>query len=112
MTPNLPQWNPHTEEYKEQEFVMVDYNSNIQESKLRKQNDISNKIMAVEIERCFDDIGYDPDILIHRICQIDSLNNDKQTIAVTSSNIRKSITTEEMATRLNIPIGMASQRHN
>ena len=45
--------------------------------------------------------------MLHRISQINSLNNEKQCIAVTTSNTKKSITAEELALRMNIPIGIA-----
>ena len=35
LTPNLPDWNPHSDVYKDQEYGMLDYNGNIKQGKPR-----------------------------------------------------------------------------
>ena len=36
LTPNTPEWNPHTKIYSEQEYGMMDYNGNIKQNTHRK----------------------------------------------------------------------------
>ena len=86
---------------------MADCNENIKPSKLVNKNDSSKRMMEVMTERCFDDAGYDPGILQHRISQIESTNTEAQMIDVVSSKVRKKMTAEELANRLNISIKMA-----
>ena len=47
LTPNLADWNPHTEDFKNQEFNMVDYNGNLKVNKRPKNHIISSALQLV-----------------------------------------------------------------
>ena len=72
-------------------------------------NDPSRKIITCVIERYFDDTEYELGVCLHRMCQIESANNEVQMIYIVFSNIGKKMTANELPHRLNIPIEMAKK---
>ena len=59
LTPNLLDWNPHTNDYKDQDFGMLDYKGNIKLDKIEEFNESKRRIMALTIDWNFvDDTSY------------------------------------------------------
>ena len=58
LTLNLPDWNSHSDVYKDQEYGMLDYNGNIKQG---KQESVNKRIQIMEVssERSNDELTYD-----------------------------------------------------
>ena len=109
LSPNLPEWNPHTEEYRDQEYAMVDYNGNIKESKLKRADMATRLIMSSMIERNSIDMSCDPGYFIHTITTLGTTTEERNVDAFRVDKKAKRIDAETLSKRLNIPIEMAKK---
>lgn len=126
LTPNTPEWNPHTSIYSEQEYSMMDYNGNVKSYNHRERY-IDRKIFSTN-NHVISQIIYDsredpmscPYHLISSVSGLDynSTDNGKEDSGehellnvngISSGNRRNKITPAILAERLNIPIEMAKR---
>ena len=100
----LPSWDPHTHEYRDQEYRMIDYNGNIKSSKLSPTSEHDKRIMLMATDQTHDNAIYDPIHFINRVSSLQAIQgNQNSTVVVMSTSKKGNITPEQLAKRLNVP---------
>ena len=96
LTPNLPIWDPHTIDYRDQEHAMLDYNGNVKTTKrMRPSHDISSVTQTPKW---------------HRSQFISSVQLLGETVSAVNSVHRKGrVDAARLSQRLNIPYEMAKK---
>ena len=110
MTPNMPNWDPHTDIYKDQEYAMMDYNGNV-----KKRSKINSLVTKTSLNAAIGEIGRtDVDVssnnfFILSVNLLDKMEKGITIYSVNSGQRKKRITAEEIARKLNIPYEMAKR---
>ena len=100
LTPNLPIWDPHTSNYKDQEHAMLDYNGHVSDGKRRKQASISEVSM----------IQQNTNPQSQQLQFISSVQFLGETVSAVNSVHRKGrVDASKLSQRLNIPYEMAKK---
>ena len=99
LTPNLPVWDPHTADYKDQEHAMLDYNGRVRESK-------RSRTSATEISTIYQDTTKH-----HKQTQfVSSVQFLGKTVSAVNSVYRKGrVDASKLSQQLNIPYEMAKK---
>ena len=123
LTPNTPEWNPHTNIYSEQEYGMVDYNGNIKNN-MENNKFVERSIFSTRNEETINEIIFDsredPIACSHHLVSSvskmdydqtmregDSVSGEFMIDSIKSDRRRSKLTPTILANRLNIPIEMA-----
>ena len=111
LTPNMLSWDPHTDEFKNQELDMVDYNGYLKSNKRQKNHLIDSvlQLVASNIERTSVDSTTDSVQFINSVQLMDNMLSGFEIDSTSSGNRKKKITAKLLARRLNIPIEMAKR---
>ena len=119
MTPNQPEWNPHTNLYSEQENNMTDYNGNVKTysdmNKYADRNIFSTKCESIR-ESIIDNREDPMSCPFHLISSVSILGYSSSgeplefiNSGIESSNRRSKVTPTQLSERLNIPLEMAKR---
>ena len=76
ITPNLPIWDPHTDEFRDQEYSMVDYTGQIKDEKLNGPDKASRMIISSIIGRNVIDSASDLRYLYNSIYNLSNIIHD------------------------------------
>jgi len=116
LTPNTPNWDPHSDIYQDQEYAMVDYNGNIKSDKYNKSARVMNVqgLRSSIINGCSYDLISCPECFIS---SVSSLTNDygsssigeHQMKGIISKGSQHSIDPRLLSQRWNIPLEMAKR---
>ena len=110
MIPNLPNWNPHTSIFRDQEHGMIDYKGNIKEDTIRGRNlekELLNSIATIIKQPTI----YNASDSTQFIASVSMLDEYINSFDINNINTRKGdniITAEVLSKRLNIPIKRAN----
>lgn len=97
LTPNIPEWDPHSVVYREQEEAMLDYKGDLKDRK--------EPTMLIDAVTTIDDLAdaaCDQSHLIASICELENVSS------VHSGN-KRGLSAEVLAKRLNIPLEIAKR---
>ena len=111
LTPNMPSWDPHTDEFKNQELAMVDYNGYVKINQ-RPKNYLINSVLQLvtnNIERTSIDCTADSTQFINSVRMLDNVLTGFDINSVSSGHRKKKLTAKVLARRLNIPVEMAKR---
>ena len=93
LTPNIPYWNPHTEDFKLQEMNMVDYNGFIKEKKPKNHLiDSVLQLVANNIERSSVDKTTDSVQFVNAVQLLDDMVSGMNVDSVYSGRRKKKLT--------------------
>ena len=99
LTPNLPVWNPHTPDYKDQEHAMLDYNGHVRDSKRAKTS--TREILTIH---------HGPIEHMDQQQLVASVKFLGETVSAVNSVHRKGrVDASKLSQRLNIPYEMAKK---
>ena len=102
LTPNTPQWDPHTEIFKDQEFGMTDYNGHLKQPGKRNPD---QQIICGVVNESVGHKSTDPSNFISMVKTL----QDAVVSGVSSKHRKGRVKAQELAKRLNIPFDMAKK---
>ena len=104
LTPDMPDWNPHTEIYKDQEDSMLDYKGDL---RARQQSDAQAYISSVN--QSVSTVCTDPNIFANQLCDSFPTDDLFRAVSGVQSTRSEGVTPMELAGRWNIGLDTAKR---